>query len=138
VRGGAHTKRSSVTTADTHLRTHAHAGMAGSGKTTLMQRLNAHSHQHGLASYFINLDPAVTHLPYGANIDIRDTVCAGCVLRAARGLLCVCEWWWCFGVVWWWEEELCTHMPASPHAHGTPHHVSKPRAAPGLLTCRLH
>jgi len=48
--------------------------MAGSGKTTLIQRLNSHMHQHKLAGYIINLDPAVTHLPYGANIDIRDTV----------------------------------------------------------------
>lgn len=49
-------------------------GMAGSGKTTLMQRLNAHVHQHKIPSYTINLDPAVSKLPYGANIDIRDTV----------------------------------------------------------------
>lgn len=49
-------------------------GMAGSGKTTLIQRINAHMHQHQLPGYIINLDPAVTHLPYGANIDIRDTV----------------------------------------------------------------
>ena len=25
-------------------------------------------------SYYINLDPAVTQVPFGANIDIRDTV----------------------------------------------------------------
>jgi hypothetical protein len=49
-------------------------GMAGSGKTTLLQRINAESHLRGLPSYVVNLDPAVTHLPYGANIDIRDTV----------------------------------------------------------------
>lgn len=49
-------------------------GMAGSGKTTLIQRINSHMHQHKLPGYIINLDPAVTHLPYGANIDIRDTV----------------------------------------------------------------
>jgi GTPase SAR1 family protein len=48
--------------------------MAGSGKTTLIQRINSHLHQHQLPGYIINLDPAVTHLPYGANIDIRDTV----------------------------------------------------------------
>ena len=50
-------------------------GMAGSGKTTFLQRLNAHVHQHNIPSYIINLDPAVTSVPYGANIDIRDTVC---------------------------------------------------------------
>jgi GPN-loop GTPase len=31
-------------------------------------------HQHHIPSYIVNLDPAVTHLPFGANIDIRDTV----------------------------------------------------------------
>eukprot|EP01116_Phalansterium_solitarium_P016596 TRINITY_DN387_c1_g1_i1.p1 TRINITY_DN387_c1_g1~~TRINITY_DN387_c1_g1_i1.p1 ORF type:complete len:358 (-),score=137.53 TRINITY_DN387_c1_g1_i1:251-1324(-) len=49
-------------------------GMAGSGKTTLMQRLNAHLHTNKTPAYVINLDPAVLTLPYGANIDIRDTV----------------------------------------------------------------
>ncbi|GBF93041.1 GPN-loop GTPase [Raphidocelis subcapitata] len=49
-------------------------GMAGSGKTTLIQRLNSHLHAEKLPGYIINLDPAVTHLPYSANIDIRDTV----------------------------------------------------------------
>lgn len=48
--------------------------MAGSGKTTLMQRLNAYLHQQGKPPYVVNLDPAVTHMPYQANIDIRDTV----------------------------------------------------------------
>ncbi|KAL2629807.1 hypothetical protein R1flu_014493 [Riccia fluitans] len=49
-------------------------GMAGSGKTTLMHRLVAHCHETGKRGYVLNLDPAVTNLPYGANIDIRDTV----------------------------------------------------------------
>ena len=49
-------------------------GMAGTGKTSLMQRLNAHLHSQKRAPYVINLDPAVTKLPYGPNIDIRDTV----------------------------------------------------------------
>ncbi|MEW5303850.1 MAG: hypothetical protein WDW38_000097 [Sanguina aurantia] len=49
-------------------------GMAGSGKTTLIQRLNSHLHTTKRAGYIINLDPAVTHMPYDANIDIRDTV----------------------------------------------------------------
>ena len=48
--------------------------MAGSGKTTFMQRLNAHLHSRGDPGYIINLDPAVTQLPYGAHVDIRDTV----------------------------------------------------------------
>jgi GTPase SAR1 family protein len=59
--------------------------MAGSGKTTLIQRINSHMHQQQLNGYIINLDPAVSHLPYGANIDIRDTVSvlqddSGCVM----------------------------------------------------------
>ena len=49
-------------------------GMAGSGKTTLMQRINAHIHQYKLPSYIINLDPAVYSIPYSPNIDIRDTI----------------------------------------------------------------
>lgn len=48
--------------------------MAGSGKTTLMQRLNAHLHMKKQPPYVINLDPAVAHIPFGTNIDIRDTV----------------------------------------------------------------
>ena len=48
--------------------------MAGSGKTTLMQRLNAHLHAQKKPGYVLNLDPAVTDTPYEPNIDIRDTV----------------------------------------------------------------
>ncbi|KAJ3145335.1 hypothetical protein HK101_002509 [Irineochytrium annulatum] len=49
-------------------------GMAGSGKTTFMQRLNAHIATIKRKGYVMNLDPAVGNLPFGANIDIRDTV----------------------------------------------------------------
>ena len=49
-------------------------GMAGSGKTTFMQRVNSYLHSKQQPPYIINLDPAVTHLPFTANIDIRDTV----------------------------------------------------------------
>lgn len=49
-------------------------GMAGSGKTTFMQRLNSHLHAAKEPPYVINLDPAVLRVPYGANIDIRDSV----------------------------------------------------------------
>ncbi|GMK59794.1 hypothetical protein CspeluHIS016_0900110 [Cutaneotrichosporon spelunceum] len=49
-------------------------GMAGSGKTTLMQRLNSYLHSKDKPPYILNLDPAVSHMPYAANIDIRDTV----------------------------------------------------------------
>ena len=49
-------------------------GMAGSGKTTLVQRLNSHLHTRKTPPYLLNLDPAVRNLPYQANIDIRDTI----------------------------------------------------------------
>ncbi|PON93152.1 GPN-loop GTPase [Trema orientale] len=49
-------------------------GMAGSGKTTFLNRLVYHSHVSNHRGYVINLDPAVMTLPFGANIDIRDTV----------------------------------------------------------------
>ncbi|KAM7015975.1 GPN-loop GTPase 1 [Tautogolabrus adspersus] len=49
-------------------------GMAGSGKTTFVQRLTAHLHNLKAPPYVINLDPAVHEVPFPANIDIRDTV----------------------------------------------------------------
>ncbi|KZZ98872.1 putative protein family, ATP binding protein [Moelleriella libera RCEF 2490] len=49
-------------------------GMAGAGKTTFMQRINAHLHGKKEPPYVINLDPAVLNVPYNANIDIRDSV----------------------------------------------------------------
>ncbi|EPY21773.1 XPA-interacting protein [Strigomonas culicis] len=49
-------------------------GMAGTGKTTLVHRLQHHAAQQRKSMYFVNLDPAVLHVPYNVNIDIRDTV----------------------------------------------------------------
>ncbi|KAK7087815.1 GPN-loop GTPase 1-like [Littorina saxatilis] len=49
-------------------------GMAGSGKTTFVQRITAHLHAKKTPPYVLNLDPAVMNVPYPANIDIRDTV----------------------------------------------------------------
>merc|ERR1719369_2747350 len=49
-------------------------GMAGSGKTTFVQRLTADLHSKGSPPYVVNLDPACREVPYPANIDIRDTV----------------------------------------------------------------
>ncbi|OAQ59247.1 ATP binding protein [Pochonia chlamydosporia 170] len=49
-------------------------GMAGSGKTTFMQRINAHLHSKDQPPYVINLDPAVLNVPFDPNIDIRDSV----------------------------------------------------------------
>lgn len=49
-------------------------GMAGSGKTTFVQRLTAHLQSTTKPPYVINLDPAVSQVPFPANIDIQDTV----------------------------------------------------------------
>uniref|UniRef100_A0A8C6RIS8 GPN-loop GTPase n=1 Tax=Nannospalax galili TaxID=1026970 RepID=A0A8C6RIS8_NANGA len=43
-------------------------GMAGSGKTTFVQRLTGHLHNKGSPPYVINLDPAVHEVPFPANI----------------------------------------------------------------------
>lgn len=49
-------------------------GMAGAGKTTLMHQINLFMNTEGKRGYYVNLDPAVKDVPFGANIDIRDTV----------------------------------------------------------------
>ncbi|KAK3096313.1 hypothetical protein LTR53_019431, partial [Teratosphaeriaceae sp. CCFEE 6253] len=57
-------------------------GMAGSGKTTFMQRIRAHLHttyssfpsSTTAPPYVLNLDPAVRSVPFDSNIDIRDSV----------------------------------------------------------------
>lgn len=47
---------------------------SGSGKTTFLHRLVCHTQASNIRGYVLNLDPAVMTLPFGANIDIRDTV----------------------------------------------------------------
>ncbi|XP_035220612.1 GPN-loop GTPase 1-like [Stegodyphus dumicola] len=49
-------------------------GMAGSGKTTFVQRITSFLHNKKSPPYVINLDPACHNVPFPANIDIRDTV----------------------------------------------------------------
>uniref|UniRef100_A0A1J3DAU2 GPN-loop GTPase n=1 Tax=Noccaea caerulescens TaxID=107243 RepID=A0A1J3DAU2_NOCCA len=49
-------------------------GMAGSGKTSFLNRLVCQTYESKKCGYVLNLDPAVLALPFGANIDIRDTV----------------------------------------------------------------
>lgn len=49
-------------------------GMAGSGKTTLMGRIQTTLREKGSNGYLINLDPAVMSIPYEPHVDIRDTV----------------------------------------------------------------
>ncbi|XP_063984012.1 GPN-loop GTPase 1 [Diachasmimorpha longicaudata] len=48
-------------------------GMAGSGKTTFVQKIVSTLYETG-KPYVINLDPACRETPYPTNIDIRDTV----------------------------------------------------------------
>ncbi|KAJ5168238.1 GPN-loop GTPase 1 [Penicillium canariense] len=49
-------------------------GMAGSGKTTFMQRINSYLHSKKTVPYVMNLDPAVHSVPFDSNIDIRDSI----------------------------------------------------------------
>jgi GTPase SAR1 family protein len=49
-------------------------GMAGSGKTTFVQKLEEIIAEKDKESYIINLDPAVMDTLYEANMDIRDTI----------------------------------------------------------------
>lgn len=49
-------------------------GMAGSGKTTFVQKLSEHLYENDTPGYLINLDPACHDMPYPANVDIRDTI----------------------------------------------------------------
>jgi len=50
--------------------------MAGAGKSTFVQQIASHLHARTPPAppYVLNLDPAVSRLPFEANIDIRDTV----------------------------------------------------------------
>jgi len=43
-------------------------GMAGSGKTTFVSKLNSYLRQYKRAPYLINLDPACKNMPYTPNI----------------------------------------------------------------------
>lgn len=49
-------------------------GMAGSGKTTFVQKLAEHLYDNEKPAYLVNLDPACHDMPYPANVDIRDTI----------------------------------------------------------------
>uniref|UniRef100_A0A5S6QMX9 GPN-loop GTPase n=1 Tax=Trichuris muris TaxID=70415 RepID=A0A5S6QMX9_TRIMR len=49
-------------------------GMAGSGKTSFVQRMCSWLNSQKCRPYAINLDPAVKHVPFPVNIDIRDCV----------------------------------------------------------------
>ena len=49
-------------------------GMAGSGKTTFVEKLEEEIANKDKESYIINLDPAVMNTLYEPNLDIRDTI----------------------------------------------------------------
>lgn len=49
-------------------------GMAGSGKTTFVQKLEEKIIENNKEAYVINLDPAVNDCLYEPNLDIRDTI----------------------------------------------------------------
>lgn len=49
-------------------------GTAGSGKTSVAKAFNRYLDQEGLDSVLVNLDPGVTHLPYEADVDVREWI----------------------------------------------------------------
>ena len=49
-------------------------GTAGSGKTMLVSSLQQYLRQKGASLTIVNLDPAVRHIPYQADIDVRDYI----------------------------------------------------------------
>ncbi|KAL3308369.1 GPN-loop GTPase 1 [Cichlidogyrus casuarinus] len=49
-------------------------GMAGAGKTTFVKKLLEQLSERNTKTFSVNLDPAVHHVPYSCNVDIRDTV----------------------------------------------------------------
>lgn len=59
-------------------------GMAGTGKSTLVHRMQHYAQANQLRSYFINMDPAVTHTSYHVNVDIRDSVDYAAVMKNYR------------------------------------------------------
>jgi len=56
-------------------------GTAGSGKTSLAGMLHTYLTTHQLDAVTVNLDPAVEHLPYEPDVDVRDYVDARDVMR---------------------------------------------------------
>lgn len=49
-------------------------GTAGSGKTVLTASLYNYLTSQGASVSVVNLDPAVAHIPYSADLDIRDSI----------------------------------------------------------------
>ena len=59
-------------------------GMAGSGKTTMLQRLSLELSFSKKTHYIINIDPAICNIPYSPNIDIRDTIDYKKIMKAQK------------------------------------------------------
>lgn len=61
-------------------------GMAGSGKTTFVSKLDSYLKQHKRSPYLVNLDPACKNMPYKPNIgryeNLRNCNCKIIVLDA--------------------------------------------------------
>lgn len=49
-------------------------GMAGSGKTTFVTKLDSYLRQYKRSPYLINLDPACKNMPYKPNIGMKNYV----------------------------------------------------------------
>lgn len=47
-------------------------GMAGSGKTTFVSKLDSYLRQYKRSPYLVNLDPACKNMPYKPNIGINN------------------------------------------------------------------
>lgn len=49
-------------------------GMAGSGKTTFVSKLDSYLRQHKRAPYLVNLDPACKNMPYKPSVGKKNLV----------------------------------------------------------------
>ena len=49
-------------------------GIAGSGKTSLVEAFKSWMDTEGLDCIAVNLDPGATRIPYDADVDIRDWI----------------------------------------------------------------
>lgn len=47
-------------------------GMAGSGKTTFVSKLDSYLRQYKRSPYLVNLDPACKNMPYQPNIGMKN------------------------------------------------------------------
>lgn len=91
-------------------------GMAGSGKTTWVQRVTAHLHSVKRPPYVVNLDPACSEVPYPANVDIRDTVKYKEVMKQYPCLMCFVKCWRDIGCAPLANIVQCSAVPGITYA----------------------